>query len=128
MLNKVCSSNGDLTAVDLSDIPFVPKRLFIVNNVPNQTLRSDHAHKKDYQILLCLTGSLNIELIDKSLCSKISIINAGDYLHIPQLTWSRIRFLTNDSSILCLCSEKYDENEYIRNYNEFLRIINEDNI
>lgn len=128
MINTAKSNTGKLIAIDLTLLPFIPQRLFIVNNVPNQGLRSNHAHRKDYQILFCLCGSLSIELTDKNLHTKISIINAGDHIHIPPLTWSKIRFLTSDSELICLCSERYDENEYIRDYQEFLRITDDKNI
>lgn len=131
MINIVDSDRGKLTAIDLTNLPFVPKRIFIVDKVEIGGIRSDHAHHKDSQILYCLSGSLSISKIFKSpegLLNQMYILNPGDKCEIPPLTWSIIKFLDNNSSFICICSESYDEQEYIRNYEEFLRIINDTNV
>jgi hypothetical protein len=128
MINIAESDRGKLTGIDLTSIPFVPKRIFIVNNVPVDEIRGDHAHYLDHQILYCLSGSLIVDKIYKSKDKDTIILNAGDTCDIPPLTWSTIKFAENNSSFLCVCSEQYDEKEYIRNYEKFIRIITNVNI
>lgn len=127
MINIVESDRGNLTAIDLTKLIFLPKRIFIVNNVSLNEWRSDHAHRLDHQVLFCLNGRLKVELTNKfndSIHKQLFFIEAGETIDIPPLTWSRIQFIKDRSEFLCVCSESYDENEYIRNYSEFLEIIN----
>lgn len=122
MLNKIESDTGNLTAIDIGNIPFVPKRIFIVDNVPIGSIRGNHAHIKDNQILYCLSGQLEITTTNK-ISKTTTICETGTIVNIPRLTWSSIKFLKEKSSFLCICSESYDESEYIRNYNEFNQLI-----
>jgi dTDP-4-dehydrorhamnose 3,5-epimerase-like enzyme len=131
MINIAESDRGRLTGINLSQIPFIPQRLFIVNNVSKNGIRSDHAHIKDNQMLFCLSGSLCIESIYKyknQIFNDTHIVKEKQMFYIPALTWTRIKFLEDNTSLMCVCSELYDENEYIRNYEDFLRIINESSI
>lgn len=131
MINIVDSDRGKLTAINLTNIDFIPKRLFIVDNVPQNGVRGEHAHLLDHQILYCLSGSLSINKIYKlnnNIINETIILNRGDKCQIPSLTWTSIKFIDPHSSLLCLCSEIYDENEYIRNFDKFIRIINNDKL
>ena len=122
MINIVESDRGKLTGIDLTNIPFVPKRIFIVDNVPVNGVRGNHAHIRDNQILYCLSGQLEITTTNK-ISTTTTICETGTKVNIPRLTWSSIKFLKEKSSFLCICSEPYDESEYIRNYNEFNKLI-----
>jgi dTDP-4-dehydrorhamnose 3,5-epimerase-like enzyme len=129
MLNKSITENGCLTGINISSLNFIPKRLFIVDSVPAGAVRGNHAHLKDYQILYCLSGELHIETINKKNITNYITLKIGDNIDIPPLTWCIIRFVQNNSSFICICSENYDEKEYIRNYNDFQNIItNHDNL
>ena len=120
MMNISESSRGRLSAISLSEIPFDIKRVFIVDMVEENGIRSDHAHIRDNQMLFCLNGSLKIKLTDTNQKTTYHIIKPTDSLYIPKLTWSVITFLEPSSSFICFCSEDYDESEYIRDYNIFL--------
>ncbi len=122
MLNKSITENGCLTGIDISSLNFVPKRLFIVDSVPVGAVRGNHAHLKDYQILYCLNGKLDITTIQKHETNTYTL-SLGDKLNLPPLTWSFITFIEPDSSFICICSEHYDEAEYIRDYNIFIDLI-----
>lgn len=122
MLNKIQSDTGNLTAIDIGNIPFVPKRIFIVDNVPIGSIRGNHAHIKDNQILYCLSGQLEITTTNK-ISKTTTICETGTKVYIPILTWCSIKFLENNSSFMCICSERYDESEYIRDYNKFIDIV-----
>lgn len=119
-MNIAESNRGRLSAIDISEIPFQVKRIFIVDRVQLNGIRSEHAHIRDNQMLYCLNGSLKIKLTDTNLDTKYYILKQTDSLMIPKLTWSVITFLDPESSLICFCSENYDEKEYIRDYNIFI--------
>jgi dTDP-4-dehydrorhamnose 3,5-epimerase-like enzyme len=114
---------GTLVPIELSEIPFEVKRLFFVNNVPENVIRGNHAHFKTKQILICLTGKIEIILDDGN--QKIShTLNQYEKILIPELVWDYITFKKENTSILVLCSSIFDPNDYIGDYKEFVKIIN----
>ena len=120
MMNIAESHRGRLAAIDVSRIPFEVKRVFIVDRVRENGVRSEHAHVRDNQMLYCLNGSLKIKLTSNNLDTKYYILKPTESVMIPKLTWSVITFLEPESSLICFCSEDYDETEYIRDYNIFI--------
>lgn len=123
MIKIIYSEKGKLSEIDLTNLPFVPKRFFIVDNVKVGDYRADHAHLKDQQYLICLNGSLKIFITGKDLITKEILLHQTDSLLLPTLTWCKIYFIEPESSFVCMCSETHDESEYIRDYNKFIQII-----
>jgi dTDP-4-dehydrorhamnose 3,5-epimerase-like enzyme len=105
---------GDIYTKDLYDLPFVPKRIFVINNVPKNTTRGRHGHKTCHQFFICLGGKIefyNVDLVVR--CKKYVILTKGMTLYLPNLIWSRQQYIEDNSELLCLCSEKYDKNDYM---------------
>ena len=98
---------------------FQLKRVFTVNG-KNGEVRGGHAHKECTQILICTSGEVVVE-INKKEKVVLSVPSLG--LIIPPLIWSSQRYSTDKSILMVLCDYKYDEKDYIRNYSEYLRII-----
>ncbi len=121
-LRKITNSNGSLIPVDLKRFSgFNIKRFFILYGKKND-IRGNHAHKKCSQIFIPINGKTKLETINKK--TKKSIIlnkNKKQGIHVGPLTWCKIRFLENNSSILVLCDYKFLESEYIRKYINFLK-------
>ena len=105
-----------------SDLPFSPQRIFVISEVPEGKTRGEHAHHKCEQILICLSGTCEVE-IDSS-TAKLTVVldspNVGIYL--PPLTWARLNLKSQTTAVLVLASLKYDELDYVRDYDEFLEI------
>ena len=102
---------------------FITKEFFFVKSVPIGVLRGAHAHFTCNQEIVLLRGRLEVTTEDSAGRRKRLLKKTGDSIYIPRLTWGEQKFLTEETEILVLCSEIYDENDYIRNYNEFLSII-----
>lgn len=114
-------SRGSLIPIELNKIPFNPKRIFIVQNVPINTIRGNHAHYITIQYLFCISGLIEVILNDGSI-EKTFKIKEGEGVLIDNLIWDSQKFLTENSSILVLCSTEYDINDYIFDFNEFKKI------
>ena len=123
---KTLQNNGKLSVLEeYKDIPFKIKRVYYVYDVPRETVRGYHAHKELDQVLWCPYGSIEIMLdngkekrnfvLNKP--NQALIVNKG-YWH--EMTWKK------EGSILCVAaSDYYEEADYIRNYDEFLRFVQE---
>lgn len=115
-------SRGSLYPLYFNQVSFSPKRLFLVKDVPVGSIRGKHAHKKTEQLLICLSGNIEITFFDGKE-EKVHHLCDGDVLYERSLTWTTIKFLQENSILLVLSSEEYDEKDYIRNYEEYLSIV-----
>lgn len=124
-LKKICDPRGDLSVAEFpKDIPFDPKRYFLVFNVPSEKIRGEHAHHACHQFLVCVKGSCAVVVDDgKSRCEVV--LNSPDMgIHLPPLTWGIQYKYSSDAVLLVFTSHYYDSNDYIRDYSEFSALMN----
>ena len=82
--------------------------------------RGNHAHKYDEQVIICLHGQIEIEIIDQKNNTKNYILNSPNKgLFIPKLLWKNI-LVAPESIILCISSSLYKTEDYIKNFSDFL--------
>lgn len=114
---------GALTVGEFAkDLPFQPKRYFMVFGVPSQETRGEHAHKICHQYLICVNGSVRV-LADDGMRRQEFVLDAPNQgLHLPPMTWGTQYQYSPGAVLLVFASEEYDSDEYIRNYDEFLRL------
>ena len=118
-LSKIIRSpRGTLNEFDFGD--FEIKRMFVVSDVPVGSTRGYHAHKQTTQYLCCINGSIEVTIDDGLKRSKY-LLRKSEYLYQEKLMWAEITFLTEDAKLLTVCSTKHNENDYIRDYEEFKR-------
>jgi dTDP-4-dehydrorhamnose 3,5-epimerase-like enzyme len=88
------------------------------------SFRANHAHKKCNQIYIPITGKILVEITTKKNRYKKILLNNKNknYVKIPKMTWTKITFKENKSTLLVLCDYKYDRKEYIENKAEFLEL------
>lgn len=113
---------GRLTAGELpSDgIPFVPKRWFLVYDVPSREVRGEHAHRVCHQFLVCVHGSVQVAVDDGRRRGEAALDEPTLGVYIPPRIWgSQFRY-EKDSVLLVLASHPYDPGDYIRDYDAFL--------
>ena len=103
------------------DIPFEIKRIYYVFNVPQNVQRGGHAHKQLRQLLFCPYGSVEIILDDSVNKESIILDDPSLGLFIEPGLWRDIIWHVENSVLCVAVSEYYDENDYIRDYAEFLR-------
>lgn len=120
-LPKIKNRSGNITPVEPNkNIPFDIKRVFYLYDIPGGEDRGAHAHKECHQFLIAASGSFEIELND-GVNKRTVTLNRPYYgLHIPPGIWAAEKGFSSGAICLVLASHKYDEADYIRNYNEFL--------
>ena len=104
-------------------IPFQIKRIYYMGKLIFSGNRGHHAHKKTVQVLFCLKGSALIKFDDGKNKSEIKLDKPNIGVTIPNLVWHSMEDFAKDTLILVLASEPYNEQDYIRNYEDFLRYI-----
>lgn len=123
-LKKISDLRGNLSVIEAGvDIPFDIKRVFYLYDVPTGADRGAHAHKSLYQFLICLSGSFDVILDDGINCRTLHLNRPWRGLLIPPMIWAAEVNFDPGSVCLVLASEKYDEQDYIRDYSEFLRLV-----
>lgn len=115
-------NRGSLTPINIKDLPFEAKRIFYVSGVPEGDVRGKHAHKTNKQILVCVSGSIEVSLDDGDKVQSY-ILNENDGIFVDQLIWDEQKYLTGNDILLSICSNEYDESDYIRDYNQFKELV-----
>jgi acetyltransferase-like isoleucine patch superfamily enzyme len=112
---------GALSVGEFSrDLPFVPKRYFLVFDVPSRETRGEHAHRACHQFLVCVHGSVRV-LADDGHTRREFTLDAPDQgLHLPPMTWGTQYRYSHDAVLLVFASHSYDDADYIRDYDDFL--------
>jgi acetyltransferase-like isoleucine patch superfamily enzyme/dTDP-4-dehydrorhamnose 3,5-epimerase-like enzyme len=103
-------------------LPFLPKRYFLVFDVPSKEVRGEHAHKKLEQFLVCVKGTCSVVVDDGREREEISLDTPGIGLYIPPMVWATQYKYTTDAVLLVLASDVYNADDYIRDYDQFLDI------
>lgn len=108
-------------AEENDDIPFQIKRVYWTYFTPNHVERGNHAHKELEQIIIAVSGIIEITLIDKGNHKQVFTLDNPDIgLLVPKGYWREIKF-SHNAVLLCVASEKYDESDYIRDFDEFIK-------
>lgn len=117
---------GMLVALEeYSDIPFEIKRVYYMYDTKPNVHRGFHAHKNLEQILVCIHGRCKILLDNGKEKKVVSLEKPYEGLYISNDMWREMYDFSKDAVLLVLASEPYREEDYIRNYDEFLKQLSE---
>lgn len=123
-LPLIHDERGDLVFGEYQKhFPFLVKRIFYIFNVKKGGQRGFHAHKKNILALFCLRGSATLKLDNGQSKAKVFLSKSNEGVIIPPKIWHSIEDFAPDTIFLALCSERYDENDYLRDYEEFKKYI-----
>ena len=118
---------GQLVALEEhKDIPFEIKRVYYMYDTKEGVRRGYHAHKSLQQILICIHGSCKILLDNGKEKKKVYLEKPYEGLYVPNNMWREMYDFSPDAVLMCLASEVYNEDDYIRDYQQFLDFINGD--
>jgi len=118
--NKIKNRAGNISPIQgLGNIPFEIERIFYLYDIPGGEDRGAHAHKECHQLLIAASGSFYIELNDGKNKRTIALNRPYFGLHIPPGIWAAEKSFSSGSICLVLASHKYNESDYIRDYNSF---------
>ena len=101
-------------------LPFVPKRYFVVYDVPTKEVRGEHAHRELHQAMVCLRGSVAVVVDDGKERDEVLLDSPETGLYVPPMIWATQYRYSPDAMLLVLASDVYDAADYIRDYDEYL--------
>lgn len=122
-LSKIHNRAGNITVIENNlDIPFQVRRIYYLYDIPSNEARGGHAHKELYQLVIGASGSFNINLND-GVNDKTIFLKRPDLglLIVPGI-WRDLSDFSSGSVCLVFASEIFSENDYIRDYDEFLTL------
>ncbi len=124
-LPKIGDSRGNLTFVEGDNhIPFSIQRVYYLYDVPGGAERGGHAHKNLHQLIVAISGSFDVHLTDGVNKKTITLNRPYMGLYVCPMIWRELDNFSSGSVCLVLASNRYDEEDYYRSYDEFLDVIN----
>jgi dTDP-4-dehydrorhamnose 3,5-epimerase-like enzyme len=127
-LPKITDPRGNLTFIEGgSHIPFNIQRVYYLYDVPGGAERGGHAHKNLYQLIIAISGSFDVVLTDGKEKKRFHLNRSYEGLYVPTMLWRELDNFSSGSVCMVLASNKYDEDDYYRDYNEYIQALkNED--
>ena len=120
--NKRRNDTGNLVFLEACrDIPFEIKRIYYIYEVEKGARRGFHAHKLLQQVLICIHGSCKIILDNGKEQATVILDNPAEGLYVGNATWREMYDFSSGAILMVLASDYFDEQDYIRDYEEFLR-------
>ena len=104
-------------------VPFAIKRIFWTYSIQDGNMRGDHAHRTCEMVLFPIGGSFDIELDDGEQKVILHMDDPSQGVFIPPLVWCRLTNFTKDAACISLASEEYRSEDYIHDYEEFIKLL-----
>ena len=125
-LPKILEERGNLSFIEGDNhIPFKIKRTYMIYDVPGGETRGGHAFIESNEFIVALSGSFDV-VINDGIEKRTYSLNRSYYgLYIPKLNWRSLENFSTNSLCMILASEKYNKEDYLRDYDEYKNIINE---
>lgn len=124
---KYLDARGNLSVIEeMKEIPFKIERTYWIYDVPGGERRGGHAYKENEEFIVALSGSFDV-ILDDGIEKQTFHLNRSYYgLFVPKGYWREMNNFSTNSLALVLASIKYDRNDYIYNYDEFKKYMNEE--
>ena len=110
---------GKLSVIEKDVVPFSIKRVYYLYDVPSDSYRGGHAHKKLIQLMIPLSGSFEVLLDDGKKRKKIMLNKPDKGLLIPEGIWREMDNFSSGAICMVLASDNFDESDYFRDYDQF---------
>lgn len=118
---KIENHLGNIAVVENSVVPFDIKRVYYLYDIPSSAQRGGHSHKKLQQVLIAISGSFDVVLNDGKIQKVVTLNKPDKGLLIEINIWRELQNFSSGAVCLVLASTVYEEADYIRNYEEFLK-------
>lgn len=120
----IADLRGNLTVGEFEkEVPFRPKRYFLVFGVPSQEVRGEHAHHECHQFLICVRGSCTVMADDGAKRIEVELDSPSKGIYLPPMIWGVQYKYSANAMLLVFASHHYDGADYIRNYAEFIELV-----
>lgn len=123
-LPKICDPRGNLTFVENGrHVPFDIARAYWVYDVPGGEERGGHSHHEAEELIIATGGSFNVNLFDGHETKTYTLNRPFEGLYVPPGYWRTLDNFASGSVCMVLTSTPYDEADYVRDYDEFMRLV-----
>lgn len=120
-LPKILDSRGNLSFIEEEKhFDFKIKRVYLISDVPGGEIRGGHAFKEQKEVIICLSGSFDVITVSKEETQRYSLNRSYYGLYIPNMIWRNMENFSTNAVALVIASTYFNENDYIRNINEYL--------
>lgn len=122
-LPKIEDVRGNISVIENDILPYPIKRVYYLYDVPSSAHRGGHAHKAQLEFLIPISGSFDVVLDDGTSKQTITLNKPDKGLLIKTNIWRELENFSSGAVCLVIASGEYDESDYIRDYNEFLKYL-----
>jgi hypothetical protein len=123
-LQNFSDPRGNLCCIEAgSHIPFDIQRVYYLYEVPRGEERGSHAHKELQQLIIAVSGSFDVLLSDGKQKKRFTLNRPDQGLYLPKMLWRKLDSFLSGSVCLVLASNKYNESDYYRDYQEYLNAV-----
>ncbi len=119
---KIEDPRGNLSVIENNVIPFEIKRVYYLYDVPAGAERGGHSHKEQQEFLVALSGSFDVILNNGKQVQKVTLNKPFEGLLIPNGVWRELKDFSSGAVCLVVASDVFDEDDYIREFEEFLKL------
>lgn len=121
-LPKIADPRGNLTFIEGGNhIPFDIQRVYYLYDVPGGAERGGHAHKGLHQLIIAMSGSFDVVLDDGREKKRVHLNRSYNGLYVCPMIWRELDNFSSGSVCMVLASSKYEEDDYFRNYADFIQ-------
>jgi hypothetical protein len=117
---KIEDTRGNIAVIEKDVIPFEVKRVYYLYDIPSSASRGGHSHINQLEFLVALSGSFDVVLKDGLNIEKVTLNKPNKGLLIKTNTWRELENFSSGSVCLVLASDVFDEEDYIRDFDDFL--------
>jgi dTDP-4-dehydrorhamnose 3,5-epimerase-like enzyme len=119
-LNKIADERGNLTFIQFPDhVPFKIRRVYWIYDVPSGQTRGGHAFKSQKELIICLSGSVEVYVSDGKIEESYTLNRPFTALYIPIMTWRQLRNFSTNTVVMIVNSDYIKEEDYIHEYKLF---------
>ena len=122
---KVEDYRGNIAVIEKDVLPFEIKRVYYLYDVPSSAKRGGHAHKEQMELLIALSGSFDVILKDGKTTQTVTLNKPDKGLLIKTNVWRELENFSSGSVCLVVVSDVFDEDDYIREYDDYLHYIDQ---
>lgn len=121
-LPRIHMPQGNITPVHNSrEIPFDVARVFYLYDVPGGESRGGHAHRQLQQFIVSVMGAFDVILDDATTRTRVTLNRAYQGLYVPPMIWAEVVGFSSGAVSLVMASLPYDESDYLRDYDDYIR-------
>ena len=121
---RIHDHRGNLTFIENSrHTPFDIKRVYYLYDVPGGAARAAHGHKALHQLMIAMSGSFDVTLDDGTEKKKYHLNRSYSGIYIPPMMWRDLDNFSSGAVCMVLASDYFDESDYYRNYDDFVKAV-----